>query len=51
MKQDTSQKEDTSWNQALEYLGGVREAQYHTQIVLMLYEDLKMPEEHPNRSV
>jgi len=42
-------KDDTSWNQALEYLGSVREAQYHTQIVLMLYEDLKMPEEHPNR--
>ena len=33
----------------MEYLGSVREAQYHTQIVLMMYEDRHLPESDPNR--
>ncbi|KAL5257711.1 hypothetical protein ACHWQZ_G012583 [Mnemiopsis leidyi] len=41
--------EDESWKEAMEYLGSVREAQYHTQIVLMMYEDRHLPEGDPNR--
>ena len=43
------QEGDNSWEHAMEYLAMVREAQYHTQIVLMLYEDTYKPENDPDR--
>lgn len=48
-KMSVLQDDDESWKNAVEYLGSVREAQYHTQIVLMLYEDRLLPESDPNR--
>ena len=48
-KNSLNQPEDESWKEAMEYLGSVREAQYHTQIVLMMYEDRHLPEGDPNR--